>query len=69
MRMPKLLQPSPTTLTVSEPIVRVSMAAPPLWSLGPCRATGLGSSCTGGIGSESVRPATRRQRWQRVQWT
>jgi len=25
MRMPKLLQPKPTTLTVSEPIVRVSM--------------------------------------------
>ncbi len=25
MRMPKLLQPRPTTLTVSEPIVRVSM--------------------------------------------
>ena len=26
MRMPKLLQPSPTALTVSEPIVRVSMS-------------------------------------------
>src|ERR1700744_589422 len=29
MRMPKLLQPRPTTLTSSEPIIRVSMASPP----------------------------------------
>src|ERR1700722_11827354 len=43
MRMPKLLQPSPTTLTFNEPIVRVSIGRLPL-TAGLLRADRVGST-------------------------
>src|SRR5580704_7183802 len=52
MRMPKLLQPRPTTLTFSEPIVRVSTGVSSL-SAGPVRADRIGQYCTGGSRSGS----------------
>ncbi len=46
MRMPKLLQPSPTTLTLNEPIVRVSIGTLPPGGRSPAGGPGR-QYCTG----------------------
>src|SRR6516162_7438138 len=60
IRMPKLLQPRPTTLTLSEPIVRVSIATPP-WRPGSGRRFVAGSTVPAAPAWGPGRGARRQQ--------